>query len=292
MIKIALCFDANYMHMALAVVRSVLDFHNKDDLTFFFIVDMSDTDLQALKEELSTIGVAYHVACVDPENFKNLSTKGHITRAAFMRLELDRTFPELDKVLYLDSDLIVTSSLSQIWNMDLTQKPLAAVANAGKDGSKRLGLSSNHVYFNSGVLLLDLNYFRENNIRERAYKWLEENNSSRAFHDQDAFNVLYEDKAHTLPKRFNMQAFWFRFFFSANQDLQDEIAQEFKQCGVVHFSSGRKPWQKGDMHPMKETFLKYYKGNILESENSIKEHMKRMYLFFYYWRVKSKLGLK
>jgi lipopolysaccharide biosynthesis glycosyltransferase len=247
-------------------------------------------EIRLLETELSNLGITFNVSSVDPNNFKNLSTKGHITRAAFMRLELARTFADLEKLLYLDSDLVVTGSLNELWNIDLNDKPIAAVINAGKDGSVRLGLSEEHQYFNSGVLLLDLNYFRQNDIRQRAYKWLEENNSSRAFHDQDAFNVLYEKKVHILPKRYNMQAFWFRFYFSSQKTLKADIKKEYKKHKIIHFSSGRKPWQEGDMHPMKRVFLKYYKGEITTSSDSLAEKLKRAYLYCYYTLLKLRLN--
>jgi lipopolysaccharide biosynthesis glycosyltransferase len=290
MINISLCFDKNYMPMGLAVMRSIIDVHSNMEIKFFLIVDMDQGSIEALKLEIQELSVEFEVATVDPALFSNLTTKGHITRAAFMRLELGRTFPNLDKLLYLDSDLIVTDSLWGIWNTDLSVNPLAAVKNAGKDGTKRLGLSASHQYFNSGVMLLDMKYFRENNVRESAYLWLEENNSSRAFHDQDALNVIYESKVTILPMRYNLQAFWYRFFLSAEANLQNEIIAEHKIRHILHFSSGRKPWQKGDMHPFKKQFLNFYRAEKTVASNSLTDYVKLAYLWCYYVFVKMKLS--
>lgn len=289
MINIALCFDLNYKEMALAVVRSVLSHSDKNNCAFYLVVDMDECEIQKTSEQLTAIGAAFYIKTVDQTLFEGLTTKGHITRAAFMRLELARIFPELTKVLYLDSDLVVTGDVQTLWHIDMDNKPLAAVKNAGKDGTARLGLSRSHVYFNSGVMLMDLTFYRAQNVRERAYQWLQENNASRAFHDQDALNVIYEDKVHELPIRFNMQAFLYRFYLSYSKQQQQEIKDENAKKLIVHFSSGRKPWQKGDLHPYGKLFLEHYVAPKTATNTAFSETLKRVYLWLYYRVVMFKL---
>lgn len=292
MINLALCFDFKYKEMALAVVRSILENTEVSNCSFYLVVDMDDAQIRATARYLDSLSVKYLIKTVDQKLFQGLTTKGHITRAAFMRLELARIFPNLEKVLYLDSDLIFIKDVRDIWETDIEGKPLAAVRNAGKSATQRLGLTPSHVYFNSGVMIMDLEYYRRENVRERAYKWLQDNNDSRAFHDQDALNVIYQDKVFELPYRFNMQAFLYRFFFSFADEERARIVQEESEKVVVHFSSGRKPWHRGDLHPHRELFMKYYFGDETPSPKSIAEFLKRTYLRLYYYAVRLKFKLK
>ena len=292
MINLALCFDFKYKEMALAVVRSILANTEASNCSFYLVVDMTEDQIRATAKYLDSLSVKYLIKTVDQRLFQGLATKGHITRAAFMRLELARIFPNLEKVLYLDSDLIFTQDVRNIWETDIEGKPLAAVRNAGKSATQRLGLTSSHVYFNSGVMIMDLDYYRRENVRERAYKWLQENNDSRAFHDQDALNVIYQDKVFELPYRFNMQAFLYRFFFSFSEEERERIVQEESEKVVVHFSSGRKPWHKGDLHPHRKLFNKYYFGEETPPLNSVAEFLKRAYLRLYYSALRLKFKFK
>ena len=292
MINLALCFDLKYKEMALAVVRSVLAHSEASSCRFYLVVDMDDAEIKETSNHLESLSANYLIQTVDQTLFEGLTTKGHISRAAFMRLELARIFPDLKRVLYLDSDLILTEDVRNIWDTDTRGKPLAAVRNAGKSATERLGLTPSHVYFNSGVMIMDLEYYRRENVRERAYTWLQKNNESRAFHDQDALNVIYQDEVFELPYKYNMQAFLYRFFFSFDKKEREKIIQGDRAKVVLHFSSGRKPWHQGDLHPHRKLFMKYYSGVETPAPKSIVEFLKRMYLRLYYFAVRLRLKTK
>ena len=90
--------------------------------------------------------------------------------AVYYRLLAPRLLPtSLGKVLYLDCDIIVRRSLRELWNTDITGCALAAVPDlCEKENGKALDLPIGAKYFNSGVLLINLWFWRENNVPERS----------------------------------------------------------------------------------------------------------------------------
>ena len=132
------------------------------------------------------------------DEFKEFSVKGNIkkTTAIFYRLLLQNLLPQEKEILYFDCDIIVYKDLNKIYNYNITDKyyigqyegkPLKKYGNNLKD------------FINSGAILINLDLLRKDNIFSKIYEFLQKNNGSLLFLDQDAINVVCNKKNDFFP---------------------------------------------------------------------------------------------
>jgi lipopolysaccharide biosynthesis glycosyltransferase len=159
----------------------------------------------------------------------------HQSTACFWRLMLARVVPEsVDRILYLDADTIVTRPLEDLFAFDLGGKLLAAAPN-GKwwpwptpEGIAELGLPPNAPYFNSGVMLIDLDKWRATDAETVVLRYIATNPERLMIVDQDALNGAFHDDWAPLQERFNYQ-----------------ITPGYRlgaRPSIVHYAGPKKPW--------------------------------------------------
>jgi UDP-D-galactose:(glucosyl)LPS alpha-1,3-D-galactosyltransferase len=184
---------------------------------------------------------------------------GHISRAAYLRLELPRAVPEARIVLYLDVDLLVLGRLRELLLHPLGDVPLAAVRDAeypvvgvsdALPGWQSFGIPPDQEYFNSGVMLLDLAECGRQGIFEAAYRFLAEHPANIRYWDQDALNWAARDKWARLPYRWNTHAVSPRieagdFVYRGSPGIPvDELLAHERRAAVLHFAGPFKPWRE------------------------------------------------
>ncbi|MBR6127334.1 glycosyltransferase family 8 protein [bacterium] len=119
--------------------------------------------------------------------YKNLGEKHrHVSKTALLKFSVPYLFPNLDKILYLDSDILVFRDLENLYDIDLNNSYVAAVSDIKAvkcyHFDKKLGLDN---YFNSGVMLLNLEKMRNDNISEKLVE-LKNSEKEQSFMDQNA----------------------------------------------------------------------------------------------------------
>jgi lipopolysaccharide biosynthesis glycosyltransferase len=154
-------------------------------------------------------------------------------------LLLPELLPDLERVLFLDADLLVCDDVSPLWQTCLDGRAVAAVTDAavercsaqrGVTDWRRLGIPAAHAYFNGGVLLIDLRAWRERDVTARTLAYLESHFDAAAFLHQGALNAVLWDDWLALDPRWNMLA-------SVAGRRGDGAAP-----GIVHFAGRMKPW--------------------------------------------------
>ncbi|WP_305155282.1 glycosyltransferase family 8 protein [uncultured Alistipes sp.] len=193
-----------------------------------------------------------------------------ISVSTYLRLSAHTVLPEeIDKVLYLDGDIIVRSCLQELWETEFLKNPrggefpLAAVADQ-KDHSgstlsyNRLKIKPQYGYFNAGVLLLNLKYWRKHRVDETFGRILARFPEGLAFHDQDILNVAFNNNIRWLELTYN---FMTEFFMkpacrNISWEFDGQIDRYRNNPAIVHFL-GIKPWFRECSHPMLQEFLKY-----------------------------------
>lgn len=200
----------------------------------------------------------------------------HISRATYYRLLISDLLPKsIDKVIYLDCDIIVNKSIQELWNTDLTGYALAAVKQIGFGyEAERLGYPIEYGYFNAGVNMINLAYFRSHNVTDNLIKYIAENYSQIKYHDQDTLNaVLYNKTLHIMPQ-WNMTSIIYAYKLQKRGDsingsvLNDYKAEKenafktMKEPYVIHFVSRPKPWQDNCVHPLYYLYYYYAKHTL------------------------------
>ena len=190
------------------------------------------------------------------EGFRIHASSSHISLVTYYRCMLADYLPaSLHRVIYLDSDLLVTGSLAPFWQMPMQGAPVAAVVDAAADDHTRykvLCYPEADSYFNAGVLLIDLDWWRANNVGQRCIDYYRAHPERIRFNDQDLLNSLFHGQVCWAPLRYNAQEGFYRQRYAHYSQHKAELDHPV----VVHYTN-RKPWDWDSLHPMRQLFFHY-----------------------------------
>jgi lipopolysaccharide biosynthesis glycosyltransferase len=197
----------------------------------------------------------------------NITLNNYVSLACYYRLLIPELLPKnLKKVIYLDSDLIVRGDLEDLWQIDLEENYVLAAqdiwirfisAPEGLLNYKELGMASGSKYFNSGVLVINLEKWRMDKIAIKAIQYIKENSKYIRYHDQDVLNAILGGKWGELDPRWNCQntirsySSWKESPFS--EEIYDNLIHD---PYIIHYVTRLKPWISRHT-PFKEYFFKY-----------------------------------
>lgn len=208
--------------------------------------------------------------------------------ATYYRLFLARVLSDdIEKVIYLDGDILVVDSLQELWDMDMSDKAIAAVADSYNNDIthyNRLRYPQKQGYFNAGVLLINLKYWREHKIDNIFLDYVANYPERLACHDQDVLNFVFKDAKIELPLKYNMlNEYWFDVRYSLiSWEYEQQIIDGQKNPVIIHFTCIPKPWYKNCKHPYKIMFEKY-KSMSLWSNVKEKRWLRIKYLIEHFF---------
>ncbi len=187
------------------------------------------------------------------------------------RLFIVLLLPEsIDRVIYADCDTIFVDSLQKLWDMDISGYPIG-MADGAMNTSYRelLGLSREGMYFNSGILLIDLKAWRERGAEKAFLRFLESQNGYVPFPDEGVLNAVFDGNIFRVPLRYNV----IRVVFAFSHDeicrvkalkqfySPEELDAARRSPAVVHFTHNfympLRPWMQGCDHPYVQEYLAY-----------------------------------
>ena len=267
-IHIAVCPDKSYV-MPTGVMMFSVCVNNQDvDIDFHVLIDESiqEKEQQDLKDVVTRFQgkkcIFYSVKSLSAIHFP--INHECLSQSSYYRLFLSSILPPtIEKVLYLDGDIIVRHSLLPLWNVNLGNYAVGAAMDGGDGDIKtynRLRYPFHKGYFNAGVLLINLKCWRDNHIVEEFVEYLNHSPERIKQEDQDVMNVVLQDKKLKLPVKYNLQT-----AFLSNDPCWDywkhesEVKMGIEDPVIVHFTSLWKPWY-ADLrfpHPYRNTFFKY-----------------------------------
>lgn len=233
MMHIAFNIDSNFFMPTGVTITSVLE--NNPDLNFTFHIfadSVNNDDLEKLCKTAEKYKQNCIVYILDIEPFNNFHIKhNRFKKVSYFRLYMPKVLQKVtDKFLYIDADLICISSLRPFLNIELGNKILAVVSDlkdACENYVKFLGLESRK-YFNSGVLLIDIKKWNENNITEKCFSYQGVAPEKFNCHDQDILNLVIDGNAYFMSEKFNYLG------------VQGKEAPQ--DCIIYHFFGREKPW--------------------------------------------------
>lgn len=273
--------DNNFVQHCSVMLASVLT-HNKDVSVWVLTEGLTDINYSILKSEIESKGGAFYCIIVDSKIISNLpmpKTKQntHISPATYYRLLIPEILPiDVHKAIYLDCDVIVKGPLNDLWKIDLTGYALGAVHQMYHEveDAIRLDYPVEYGYFNAGVLLINLDYWRKFNTSLLLLNYLTENYDSILMHDQDALNAILHKNAFRLSCKWNMLHFFFlpysrteKGIYKGNlindyTDYKHQLKYYRKHPTVIHYVSKPKPWNKGCVHPHTIEYYNYAKKTL------------------------------
>jgi lipopolysaccharide biosynthesis glycosyltransferase len=267
---IVTCSDNRYILPTGVMMYSLCKNNPDTDIVFHVIVDDSVSPEQKADLEENIQAFSNSIICfytVDEtalSAFPSLNNRADITKATYYRLLLTEILPDtVQKVLYLDGDIIVRKSLTLLWNVDLTGYALAAVTDSmsGKiEYYNRLKYPAERGYFNAGVLLINLDYWRQHAVLSTFNDFIEKRADDIVAHDQDVLNCVFCDQKLTLPIKYDLVSgyIWKKREFDYWK-VEQELLEALKDPVIVHFAAKDKPWNSYQRkpHPFSSTWNLY-----------------------------------
>lgn len=252
-LHIAFCFNEKVVQYVLITVAScvrtaIVPYH------FHFIYP--ETAETLLQESFHTFEQWRHAnpsfptcrfsfTCISSADYERLPSSPSLSKATCLRLVIDRFLPNLEKVLYLDSDIFVTDSLLPLWETELGETVLAAVEDGyirpgckGFQYLRRVRLSGK--YFNAGVLLMNLPQWKAQRIGERSINEINAEPDRCRLFDQDALNILLNGHWICLDDKWNITSS--RQPHGSNWWKLSPWGCPSPEKGIFHFMGPAKPW--------------------------------------------------
>lgn len=236
---IVLACDGAYAMPLATTLRSVTDANPQSwPMKFHVLCDGMSGKLRERVEKSLPEGSAEIVWMpIGLELFEGFSVSAHVSRMTYARLMIPRLFPDCAKVLYLDTDILVLDELAPLWETDLEGAVVGAVSDTidallKTDDPRLTRVPRVRSYFNSGILLIDLERWRSEQIPEKALEYLSRNPKT-PYWDQDAINVACDGRWKNLEGRWN---------FQKHRRIRIADLHPEERPAIVHFVTGDKPW--------------------------------------------------
>lgn len=269
--NIVFSIDDRFSQHCAVTMMSVMA-HNKNCEFFILTTGLSKSNTALLMDMVSNNGSKLQIVNVDSEAIKDFpmpKTQGsHISIATYFRLFVERLLPKhVDKVLYLDSDIVVRSKIDELWETNMEDGALGAVYQhtdwaLSNKSFERLGIKREQGYFNAGVLLINLEYWRKNQVTEKLFSFINNNYENIRSHDQDVLNAVLGDKTIALDCKWNLLNLFFsqdvsKYEFPSHIHYLTDLGNTIKNPVIVHFVFVPKPWDYGCSHPYKNDYYSY-----------------------------------
>ena len=260
-INICLACDERYAPFAGVSIASFLKNSKNDEFLNFYILSnkisiKNKEKINALRK-IKECNIEFRE--VEKSKFNGFylpSKKAYISISAYYRFLIAEMFSDLDKILYVDCDVIATDSIWDFYNIDLKDNYAAVIKDtSSEENQARLGFNPNEFYFNSGVILMNLKKWRTNNIVEKLFATVKD-----GLDDQDILNLVLRGKTIFVDAKWNWQG-------------KAKYYKEKIPPKLIHFITVYKPWITGSKLGFNN---EYFKALALTPWNNFyDQHLRR-----------------
>lgn len=276
-IELACIADGDYLRHTGAMLHSALSASAPASFSIRVLhgVPIAKADRARLQQVTQGFGAQLRFEHIDDARAAQFPS-GYFPRVVWLRILLPELMPDATRVLYLDSDLIVTDDLCPLWATDLGEHLLGAVTNPFypfMPDHPRLHLSINSPrdYFNSGVLLMNLERMRVEGTAAKLCEFAR-THPGNPYPDQDALNDVCRDRWLHLHPRWNVQSTLFELPLEQLPLPAKEIVEALARPAVVHFIGPFKPWHYLCRHRRQTLYFEHARATpwgvpVLEGRN-------------------------
>ena len=268
-IPVAFATDINFVPPTFVAITSLLC--NAKPSTFYDIYIMVPSEIVPIVEKQAKLFherfSSFNINVVNMgDEFADVKMSiKHITAQTYYRLHLPKILKQYNKCLYLDSDIIVNTDLTELLRTNIDEYYIDGVKAAGyyhpsswvQKHTAEVGLPSINQYINAGVILFNLARIRKEKVYEKMLSYVDKGFSSQ---DQDILNLVCYDNIKILPLKFNLMTKYLSF---ENGELKvgeedsavygsTECEEALKSPVIIHYADKRKPWNDSSVIYFKE----------------------------------------
>lgn len=266
--------DDNYAMPTIVAATSL--YTNKSDSTHYIVhilcSGVSESNLTAMKR-LSRPDFDVDVREMnDMSKYEDLGIEElHVSPAALYKFDIANIFPDIDKILYLDGDILVRKDLSDLFETDISEYYAAVVKDYkpmtyDPPQTERLGVPEHLAYFNSGVMLLNLKKLRKDGMYQKLIDYRK--NGVNFFMDQDTLNVVFKEQVLYLPLKYNIMSSVMGHFSGKQLQKYYELdtsdkGKMYDDASIIHLCTKYKPWDYSNV-PFADEWYAYFLNSPID----------------------------
>jgi len=283
---VVLAADENFAIPLAATLRSVIDNLSPERMLRIYILDagIGAATKERLVRSWPDERFQIHWVDVDSSALGLVPVSGHVNLVSYYRILMPRLLPnDVQRVIYLDADLIIRADLARLWDCELDGHLCLAAQDCAApfvdssvalknfercrshlgslrpiENYRELGLNPCAAYFNAGVLLVDLAAWRAADLSGQMLACLERNREHVRWWDQYALNVMLAGRWGALDPRWNQGSNVFAFPSWKQSPFDRAVFEQLRDDPyVIHFTTRYKPWLLSCLHPLRSQFYEY-----------------------------------
>lgn len=268
--NIVFATDDNYAKPTLLAIASVLICNKQEKIDFYILTEHLNNKNKKLFTEISkslfpksTITFLELTKKMTEQFIPTIKENNHVSVATYFRLFIPSLLPpDIHKVLYLDGDILCVGKLDKLYESELNGFSMAATLDERTTAPEcflRLDYPMENGYAGAGVLLINLDWWREHSVQKLASKYISQFPEKCLWHDQDALNKILNGTIKFVNLKYNVYE---QLYIGTSQypaSMKKETEEAMLEPVLLHFSDFRKPWQKESKSPFRFLWRKFYK---------------------------------
>ena len=261
------CNDYYIPQTGISIISLCENNKDIDEIIIYFIgKDVSKENVDILRNLTERYNRKFEYIDFDSIAYDlNISAIGRHIETIYAKVFFTR-IEGVDKIIYLDSDTVVTGSLAALWDEDLSDSYMGAVQTFSKNKAQ-LGILESEPFFNDGVAIVNVDYCIKNHLTEKVLKVIDEYNGNPPTLSEGALNKVCQGHIKYISLRWNCMA---GILYFARLNVK-ELAKELDQYSlydiknscenpvVIHYLTAfyNRPWFTPCTHPYKEVYFRY-----------------------------------
>lgn len=252
--NILVTINKNYIYPLIIMLYSYLKNNSYPTTVYVMNTDLKKEDFNQIQNSLGTSINLIDIK-IDDHGLKDAPVSKKFPITMYYRLFAWKYLPKtIDKVLYLDPDIIIKGNIMDLYQLNLKQKYFAGASHVGffikVFNDARLKIKYKDIYVNSGVLLINLKELRKSSIDEQEiYTYIYKNKRKLFLPDQDIISSLYKNKILKIDTKI--------YNFTEKMLKKHSIQWVDKNTKIIHYCGKNKPWKKQYHGKLGKYYLKY-----------------------------------
>lgn len=247
---IVVTIDSNYIEPLKIMLFSLRNSNPNIKININLIYSQITPDeIKDLRYFMKNLNMDFAPYFVDDDLFKDAPTTMHYTKAMYYRLLAYKILPkDMKKALYLDPDILIINSIAPLYDADISKFLFGACSHSNSavvDNINKVRLQNSGLekYYNSGVLLLNLEAQRKEVKSQAIFEYVKNNEMVLFLPDQDVLNGLYGNRILELDDTlFNYDVRKYRTYYVLSNGVKD-VEWVTKNTVILHFCGKQKPWK-------------------------------------------------
>lgn len=248
--NLVVSINSGYVPPLCVMLRSLLNAQPECPVSLYIIhSQLTDEDFKVVRTRVPDQRLTIFPVPVPADFLQDAPVLFHFPKEMYYRIFSAQLLPrELDRALYLDPDMVINRSLMPLYNMEMEGAFFAAARAINPltqlEYKRRLNMPEDSEYFNSGVLLMNLEALRKDQDPQQVLTFITDNREKLILPDQDILNALYYNKTLLLdPLIYNFDA---RYYGTLKLKTLGRIDLDWirKNTAIIHYCGKNKPWQE------------------------------------------------